>query len=1029
MRPLIAFFTARPVFATMVALIVILIGAFSISRIPQDLLPDIEFPVITVTVSYPNAGPEEVEELVVRPLERTLAGVPGVEEMTSSASEGSGTVSLSFVWGTDLSEASNDVRDRLDRVVNDLPEEASPPQLRKFDPNQRAIVLIGVASQLDPIPLRRLLDQQIQPRLEQVSGVAIVDTRGGLTREVRVEIDPDRLQAQNISLDALQRAIREANVLQPAGDLRQGQREILLRTPALINSTEDLRNIIIARRADAPIYLRDVAAVVDTHADISRIVRINQEPGVRLAVRKQSGANTVEAAQATAREVERINRDFPQLFLSVLEDRSVFIQSSLRNVVVAIGVGSLLAICVLIFFLRNWRSTFSIAVAIPISLIGTFILVYFQGMTLNLFTLGGLALGVGMMVDNSIVVIENIYRHRSEGKSLRDSAVIGASEVGSAIVASTLTTLAIFLPLLFLEGVTGTLFRQLAYVVAFSLLCSLFAALTVVPMLAGNLPEKMRMGKRAPLWSRLALGVQNGLQALYERLLERIFSFRPAFLSGILAAFFASFLIIPQLGVEFFPEGDEGQVRVNVDADQGVRIELLSEIAKGLEKRVVELVPELDNMDVDIGATAWRPGAGSTARLRLQLVSSTQRSRTSEEIALALQAALGDTPGVRIRSSAAGGAFNFRRLGIGGEDGERLTVEISGFDLATLDALTAQASALASEVRGVIGTRASRETGIPRLAVKIDRERAADLGFSVEQVARSIQTFVGGTRVGMLRGEAGDEVDIRMRLANARSLSPDSVLDLQIQNSEGRAVALRNFVTLEQETGASQIQRRNQQRTVALSLDVGGRDIGSIAEDLQDAFNTIPRDDTSQIIVRGDYEEQQRAFRDLMFSLILALLLVYMVMACLYESLRDPLLVMFSVPLAAGGALFALWITGSTLSVQSFIGFIMLVGIVVNNAILIVDQANRYRQKGMTSMEAAKQAGTVRFRPILMTMLTTVLALLPLAFGYGEGGEAQASLARVVVGGLLSSSLITLFVIPCLYPYFHREKKAVHSVG
>lgn len=1024
MKALVAFFTVRPVFASMLALIVVLIGSFSILRIPQDLLPDIELPVISVSLSYPNAGPEEVEELLTRPLEQTLAGVPGIEEMTSTSSEGNSSVRMTFVWGTDLSEASNDVRDRLDRVVNALPEEASRPQLRKFDPNQRPIVVIGVASQLDAIPLRRLLEQQVQPRLEQVPGVAVVDIWGGLEREIRVEIDPDRLQAQNLSLENLQRAIREANVVQPAGELRQGQREILLRTPALLESPEALQNIIVAHRDGAPIYLRDVARVLDSHRDITRIIRVNGEPGVRMAIRKQSGSNTVEVAQSAIRAIERLNLDFPQLSLFVLEDRSVFIQSSLRNVVLAIGAGSLLAICVLIFFLRNWRSTFTVAVAIPISLVGTFILVYFQGMTLNLFTLGGLALGVGMMVDNAIVVIENIYRYRSEGKSLRESAIRGATEVGPAITASTLTTLAIFLPLLFLDGVSGLLFRQLAYVVAFSLLCSLIAALTVVPMMAGNLPERMRMGQRAPAWSRAALGVQNSLAKTYERLLALAFSVRPVFLLVILLTFIASFWILPRLGVEFFPEGDEGQVQVTAEIDQGVRFEVMESIMEGIEARIGGLVPEMANMDLDIGATSWRPGGGSTGRVRIHLVPVTQRSRSSQEIALAIHEALDGIPGVRIRARASGGAFNFSRLGIGGEEGERLTVEISGFDLPTLDAITAQASRVAREVEGVTALRASRESGVPRLAVRVDRERAADLGFSVDQIARSLQTFVGGSRVGSLRGTAGEEVDIRMRLQGSRDLSMENLLDLQIQNNEGRAIALRNFIHLEEERGATQIQRRNQQRTVALSLDVGGRDIGSIAEDLRVAFHTIPRGDDVQITIRGDYEEQQKAFRELMFSLILALLLVYMVMACLYESLRDPLLVMFSVPLAASGALVALWITGSTLSVQSFIGFIMLIGIVVNNAILIVDQANRFRLEGMTSKQAAVTAGAVRFRPILMTMLTTVLALLPLALGYGEGGEAQASLARVVVGGLLSSSLITLFVIPCLYPYFHRRTES-----
>jgi HAE1 family hydrophobic/amphiphilic exporter-1 len=1023
MRELIGFFTQRPVFGSMAGLIVVLVGSFSLMRIPQDLLPDIELPVISVSTSYPNAGPEETEELLTRPLEQVLAGVPGIEEMTSRSSEGSSTVTLSLAWGTDLSEAANDVRDRLDRVLNQLPDEATRPQLRKFDPNQRAIVMLGVASRLDPIPLRRLLDRQVLPRMEQVPGVAIVDIRGGLEREIRVELDPDRMEALSLPVEGVLRAIREANTLLPAGDLREGGREIMLRTPALLDSVTALENVILERRGNTTIALRDVATVRDTHRDVTRIVRINGEPGVRLAVRKQSGANTVDVAQAVIQEIARINRDFPQLELSVMEDRSRFIQGSLRNVGVAIGMGSLLAISVLVFFLRSARSTFAVAVAIPLSLVGTFILLYFQGMTLNLFTLGGLALGVGMMVDNAIVVIENIYRRRMDGKGLRESAIEGASAVAPAILASTLTTLAIFLPLLFLEGVAGVLFRQLAFVVAFALLCSLIAALTVVPMMAGNLPERRRANRSASSWSRVAERLQDRLARLYERLLNAALNHRIPVLLCVSALSVASFWILPRLGSEFFPEADEGQVQVTAEIDQGIGLEIMSDIMRGLEERIVELVPEMDNMDLDIGATAWRPGAGSSGRVSINLVPLRERGRSSEAIAAMLQRELDGVPGVRIRSRASGGAFNFGRLGLGGEDDERLTLEISGFDLAVLDAVAAQALPLINEVDGVVGARAGRERGVPRLAARIDRERAADLGLSPDQIARTLQTIVGGSRAGSLRLGDGDEVDIRVRLADAHNYSREDLLNLQIRASDGRNIALRNVMALEAESGASQIQRRNQLRANAISIDVAGRDIGSIAEDIRAVLDTIPRPDNVQVLIRGDYEEKQRAFRDLMFSLVLALFLVYMVLACLYESLRDPLIVMFSVPLASSGALLALWITGSTLSVQSFIGFIMLVGIVVNNAILIVDQANRFIQEGYSPLEAAREAGRVRFRPILMTMLTTVLALLPLAMGYGEGGEAQASLARVVVGGLISSSIITLFIIPGIYSYTRPRSK------
>lgn len=1022
MKAFITFFVLRPVFATMTSLIVILLGFMALARLPLDLLPNIEFPSVSVVTSYRNAGPEEVEELITRPLEQVLAGVPGIEEIVSRSQEGSSTVTLRFAWGTDLNEASSDVRDRMDRVLNQLPLEADRPALRKFDPNQAAIVILGASSRLDPISLRRLLDQQILSRLEQIPGVAIVDIRGGLRREIRVEVDPERLQSMNVSMEAIRSAIRESNIIQPAGELREGSREILLRTPALLTSIEDIGNVIVTRRDGAPLFLRQIATILDTHEDVDRIVRINGEPGVFLAVRKQSDANTVEVARLVQAEAERINRDFPQLNLITLQDNSVFIQRSLGNVAMAIGAGGLLACFVLLFFLRNIRTTLIVATAIPFALIATFVLIYFGNMTLNLMTLGGLALGVGMMVDNSIVVIESIFRRREAGDDRRTAAIEGTNEVAAAITASTLTTLAIFLPLLFLRGITGMLFIELAYVVGFALFCSLGSALTMVPMLAANLPgaEKTRYPGKL---SRSVGAFHQNLANSYAGLLRGALKKRFVILGGVALLFFASTQLMQFVGAEFMPESDEGEVRLSAEMDQGVRIEQMDEVMKRLEEIIREQVPEMIAYRVDVGSSGWRPSSSSSGNMRIYLSPIRERSRSSEQVALDLQRLLSDMPGVTIRTRAGGDLFIFRRLARGGEDGERLTLEIRGYDLPTLDALAQQTLELIRDIEGVADSRASRERGDPRLATRIDRDRASDLGLSPADIARTLQTAVGGTLAGQLRDGSGDEVNIRIRLENARDLPPETVLGLQIP-AGNRTVALRNIVEFVPEQGATRIDRLNQQRINNVAINVLGRDSGSVARDIREVIETIPLPDNVTMLIRGDYEEQQRAFRELIISMMLALLLVYMVMACLYESLRDPLLVMFTVPLAAIGAILALFVTGNTLNVQSFIGLIMLIGIVVNNAILIVDRANSLRtENNLSVLKAVQLAGEQRFRPVLMTMLTTTLALMPLALGIGEGGETQASLARVVVGGLLTSSIITLVVIPIGYTLFHREKK------
>lgn len=1025
MKVFSAFTVNRPVFTSMVALIVILLGGIAFWRLPIDLLPEVEVPRITVSTSYPDASPEEVEQLVTRVVETAVARVPGIVELTSLSTEGNSNVTLSFVWGTNLDEASNDIRDSLDRIANRLPEDVERPRLRKFDPNQVPVIVLGIASRLEPIALRRLLENQVQSRLERVPGVAAVDLWGGLSPEIRVEVDPEKMNALSLSFDQIIRAIQEANVVVPAGEIDEGTLRIGLRTPGLLTSLEDLERVVIAQREGASIRVQDVATVLDTHEQVSRIVRIDGEPGLRMALRRQSGTNTVEVARAVLTEVERINRDFQQIELVPILDTSLFIQRSINNVTRAILAGGILAIITLFLFLRHLRSTLVVATAIPISIMGTFTLIYFGGYTLNLMTLGGLALGVGMMVDNAIVVLENIFRRRDLGESRQEAAREGAGEVSAAIVASTLTTLAIFLPLVFLDGVTGILFRQLATVIAFALLCSLGVALTLVPMLASHVPKSSPEDDNRGLPGYLKRRFEE-LEQGYLVVLDHALRLRWTTLGLAFLLFALTFLLWPRLGTEFMPEGDEGEVRVSVELAPGTRIEVLDEFMLGIEEIVYQAVPEAQNFVLDMGASGWRPTSGATGTIRMELPSIRERARSSEAIANDLREKLRGIPGARITVRSGSGMFVFRRLGVGGDEDASLAVEVRGFDLPTLDALAAQVVQVVSDIPGVTDARASRETGLPRQIITIDRERAADFGFTVGQVARVLRTAVSGTLTTEFRDGSGEETPVRVRVQDADRMEIEELLDLTIANGAGQPVSLRSMVSFTVAPGPTQVERRDQQRIVNVSLNVAGRDLGGVAADIQTALNNIPTPPNTDLLLRGDVEEQQRAFRELMISLFLALLLVYMVMACLYESLRDPLIVMFTVPLASIGAVLALFLTGTTLNVNSFIGLIMLSGIVVNNAILIVDQAGLLRRnEGLSPGEAIREAARRRLRPILMTSVTTVLALMPLAIGLGEGSEAQAPLARAVVGGLLSSSFITLLVIPSVYLIFHREKKGM----
>jgi hydrophobic/amphiphilic exporter-1 (mainly G- bacteria), HAE1 family len=1012
---------ARPVFTTMVVLIVVLLGVVSLSRLPIDLMPELQYPTLTVNTNYENASPEEMEELITRRIEEAVAAVPGVEEITSTSSEGVSSVRVAFNWGTDLDAAANDVRDRLDRVAGNLPDDADRPQLRRFDAAAMPILFLGASSRLDPIDLRQFMDDVVKQRLERIPGVAAVDIWGGLQREIQINLDPDRIIAFGLPLDSILQSIREANVAVPAGTIERDHRDITLRTPGQITDLDELRGIVVAVNDGVPVFLEQVAEIDDSHQRITRLVRIDGEPGIRLAVRKQSGTNTVDVAQRVLAEIDRINETVSQVELIPLLDTSAFIQQSINNVSRSVLAGGSLAVLVLLFFLRNIRSTLVVATAIPISIIATFSLIYFSGFTLNLMTLGGLALGVGMMVDSAIVVLENITRHREQGDSGVEAAVVGTEQVTPAIVAGTLTTLVIFIPLLFMEGMAGVMFQQLGYVVGFALICSLAVAVTLIPMLAARLLRPP--GQHGPAWIRAAFGLSRRmferLEAVYFALLTGALRWRFTVLAVVGALLAGSLWVAALLGSDFMPQTDEGEVRVTAEMEVGTRLDVLDEQVQKIEQIVRRAVPEIQNSVVSVGASGWRASA-ITGEVRLALLPAAQRSRSSEEIATALRRELNAIPGTTVRVRAGGGFNPLSRLM---PDAEGVQVEIRGFDLQTLDVLARHVESRIQDVPGITDVRVSREAGAPQELVRIDRDRAADLGLSVSRVARAMQTAIAGSRAGEFR-DGGQEHRIIVRMRDAERLDPEEILNFTVTNNRGEAVALRNVVELVADRGPVQIDRKNQQRIAQVSANISGRDLVSVVRDVRERLGDIPVPRAYEIVIAGEYEEQQEAFHELLLSLALAILLVYMVMACLYESLRDPLIVMFSVPLALIGVVAILLLTDTPFSVPAYIGGIMLAGIVVNNAILIVDQAARIqREENVDSYPAVIEAGRRRLRPILMTSMTTALGLTPLALGIGEGAEAQAPMARVVIGGIFSASLITLIVIPIIYCLFHPGRR------
>ncbi len=1021
----------RPIFTIMVVLMVILLGGVSLFRLPIDLMPDISYPTISVSCQYENAGPEEIEELITRPIEEAVSAVPGVEELTSSSVEGRSVVRVTFTWGTDLDTASNDIRDRLDRIIDHLPEEADRPTVRKFDLASFPILHLGASSRLDPVQTRLILEDQVKYRLERVPGVAAVDIYGGLEREIHVSLDPAKINALSIPLDQIISQIKEGNVNIPAGTIEKGNFEITIRTPGEYTDLRQLQDTVIAVRQGVPIQLKEIARVEDSWTKITRIVRVNGEFGIRMAVSKQSGKNTVDVARGVLEELERINGNIPQIHIVPIIDTSDYIKRSIQNVGSSAITGGLLAVGILLLFLRNIRSTVIIATAIPVSIIATFALLYFSNLTLNIMTLGGLALGIGMLVDNAIVVLENIYRIHEGGESIELAAVDGANEVSAAVLASTLTTVMVFMPLVFMRGMSGVMFKQLSIVVTFSLMCSLAVALTLVPMLSAKILSRgswdatgrRNLNRRIyEATGRLLVGLENS----YKSILHVALSHRLFVVVAATVVLAGCLLLVPYIGAELMPASDEGEVRVDVEMEVGTRLDLLDSKFKVIEQIVNENVPEIRNVVVNVGGARWYGGGGHTGDIRISLVPQSQRTRSSQQIADDLRKKLGGIPGTTVRTRAGQGLFVMR---MGTTEANKAVVEIRGHDFQTADRLASRVQEIVDDIAGVADTQLSRDPGGPEELIVIDRQKAADMHLTVSNIANALQTILSGSEAGYYR-QGGDEFTILVKLRDAEKSDLRDVLDLTLTNSNGDPVVLRNVVDTVPRSGPVLIERKDQERIITVTAEISGRDMGSVIADIQDGLRAVPVPSGFSIGYGGDYEEQQKSFRELSFSCVLALLLVYMVMACQYESLRDPFVVMFSVPLAAIGVILMLFFTGTTFNIQSFIGCIMLGGIVVNNAILLVDHTNLLRRRdGIPIREAIEEAGRRRLRPILMTALTTILGLVPLALGLGEGGEAQAPMARAVIGGLLSSTLITLVFVPVVYSIFERHAWRTEAVG
>ncbi len=1005
----------RPVLTTMVFLGILLLGAVSFTRLQIDLLPEIDFPSISIVTTYEGAGPEEIETIITRPMEQALSTVEGVDRIESFSAEGRSRVALRFVWGTNLDTALNDVRAVVERVKGALPEEVDNPVVYKFNLGSFPVMYLGLSGQLDEPTLRRIADRDLGPRLERIGGVAAVNVRGGLKREIHVVLDSDRMRALNVAPGTIVDALRRNNRNVPAGQVDEFDRKVLIRSIGEAENVSTFQDIVVAIRTEwdgssQPVYLRNVANVIDTFEEPSNVVYINGQPGIRLNVNKQSGANTVAVADSVRAEIEDINLDYAgKLRLEVITDTSEYIKASISNVRDSVLLGALLAIFVLLLFLRNFRSTVIIATGIPISIIGMFTLMYYFGITLNLVSFGGVALGIGMLVDNAIVILENIFQKYEEGLEPREAAIEGAREVDTAIVASTITTLVVFLPVIFLTGFASIFFGQMAFVVSFALVCSLAVALTLIPVLSSKF-LKPGMTMRTARGGTMAK-----VESLYAALVGWCLGHPKTTFGVATLLLVGSVALTPLMGTELLPEGDQSEVDISIELPTGTRIELTERAIKQVERIAAARVPEIVNMQTVVGTPGfWSTSGEESARTTLKLVKPEEREASSDDIANRLRPLVSQLiPDADVRVRAGGGLWILRMLRGGGE---RLEVQVRGYDIETADRLAADVKEIMTAVEGVSGARVSRKDGGREVRIHPDRAKIAGMGLSYADVAAQLQTYLQGTRATVLR-ESGDEFDVLVRLREDERKGLDAMLEVPIVVPGIGTTPLRNLVRVEDTEGPLTIERFNQARVVGVNAVLDGtRDLGSITNDLRAGLRGLEYPDTFSIIVRGETEEQKKTFSSLLIGILLAILLVYMVMAAQFESFHQPLLIMASMPFAAIGVIALLVATGTTFNIQSFMGCIVLAGIVVNNAIVLIDYINMLRrEQGLEIREAVEVSARRRLRPILMTTATTILALLPVAIGFAEGGETQSPLARAVIGGLLTSSLISLILIPVLY--------------
>lgn len=1014
----------KPITTIMIYVGIMVLGIYSYIKLPIDFFPELEAPIISVVTFYNGANAIDIEENITRPLEDNFSTLSNMEEITSVSKDNISLIIIEFEWGANLDEASNEIRDALSRIETFLPEEVETPSIFKFSSSMMPIMMLTATADKSYEAITEILEEKLVNPVNRIPGVGTVSISGGPKRAIMVDIDPRKLDAYHLSLEQLAGVLQAENLSLPGGRIEMSTSEYPIRVQGEFESSDAIKDVVVGNFNGSPLYLRDIAVIRDGIKDLNIDERANGKPGVTITVQKQTGANTVKVAEGVKELIASLQTTLPpDIEINTLFDTSEYIQDSVSNLSETLLYAGLFVVMVVLFFLGRWRATVIIVLTIPISLIVAFIYLMMTGDSINIISLSSLSIAIGMVVDDAIVVLENITSNLEKGSYPREAAIYGTNEVSMAVVASTLTVLAVFMPLTMVSGFTGTLFKSLGFIVSITMMASLAAALTLIPVLSSMMLRSKTFDKTT-FFGRIyhmKERLLDNLDNFYANTLGWSLKYRGMVVILALAVFIGSVFLANVVGTEFFPASDNGRIGARVELAQGVKLDETSKTARKIEALVKEKYPEIEILSVSAGSgdednmgSLFQESGSFVINLTMSLVDREERNRDIFEISELLREDLAKYPEIEKYNVDPGGSRD-NSGGMGG--GNNLEVKVFGYDIDQTNLVAEQIAQAMNELDGAQDVLVSRQKEKPELQVVLDREKMSYAGLNTATVAMAIRNRVNGLTATEYR-EDGEEYDVILRYAEEFRKSTTDLENITILNARNELIRLKEVGKIEQMYSPPSIEREGKERVITVSALAAGSDLSKLTKNLNKkiADLTIPSGVTLEI--GGSVEDMQESFVDLFMLLMLSILLVYIVMAAQFESLREPFIIMFSLPFAFSGVFIALFVTGTTLNIISMIGAVMLVGIVVKNGIVLVDFTNLLRDRGVSLGQAIIQAGRSRLRPVLMTTLTTLLAMVPLAVSTGEGSEMWKPMGITIIGGLLFSTLVTLVLVPVVYSLF-----------